>query len=109
MRYILTDLMGADRVRNDLVLAELEQLYAELECADGEHTDVSVRGGPDCEWCLAAHGSGDLVWENVERRDVSPRHMHAVKREHVIELWRRLAAGDIAAIDSEPWKRGYGG
>ena len=107
MAYILTDLMGEDRQRNELVLSELERLYAELESSDEEHTDVSVRGGPDCEWCLSAFRSRLLVWENVEESDVSPRHMHAVPRERVIALWGKLAVGDLAAIESEPWKPGY--
>ena len=107
MAYVLTNLMGADRRLTDLAIHELERLYAELEDADAEHTDVSVRGGPDCAWCLAAFRSGLLVWENVETDDVSPRHMDAVPKERVISLWAKLASGDLADIESEPWKPGY--
>jgi hypothetical protein len=85
-------------------LESLETLYDELDAADSEHTDVSVEH--ESAWSLAAYRGGLLVWENVE--DGDPRHMRNVARDDVIRLWRLLAIGDIAAIDTEPWRDGYG-
>jgi hypothetical protein len=44
---------------------------------------------------------------NVEG-DGPARHMVSVPRAKVIELWRKLAGGDIQEVDSEPWQMGYG-
>ena len=88
----------------DPPVESLEALYSELELQDDEHPDVSVEH--ESGWSLAAFPGGLLVWENVEGR--TPRHMTAVPKEKTLDLWRHLAAGDIPAIDSEPWHDGYG-
>jgi hypothetical protein len=86
------------------VLDKLEALYDELKGAGEEHPDVSV--GHESGWSLSAFQSGLLVWENVERDSV-PRHIKAAPKLRTIELWRKLAIGDIQEIDSEPWQDGY--
>lgn len=58
------------------------------------------------EWCLSAFEDGKLVWENVE--EGSAKHMRGVSRETTLRLWLALAAGDVVAIDREPWQPGYG-
>jgi hypothetical protein len=80
-------------------------LYDKLAHADGEHTDVCL--AHESEWGLSAFKDGLLVWENLAEGD-GPRHMAAVPREKVLELWERLAAGDIEAVEREPWLPGYG-
>lgn len=81
-----------------------DALYDELAAEDDEHPEVSV--GHESEWSLGAFVGGLLVWENVE--DCEPRHMRDASRENVIRLWRLLAAGDLDAIQAEPWLQGYG-
>ena len=49
---------------------------------------------------------GLLVWENVEAEESSPRHMTSVPRRKVLDLWLKLAQGDIAAVEAEPWLPG---
>jgi len=88
----------------DPPIAELDALYGEWAIEDHEHPDVSL--GHESGWSLSAFPDGSLVWENVEE-DGLPRHMIGVPRDKVIDLWRRLAAGDIAAIEGEPWIAGY--
>lgn len=102
MSYWVNHLMGNSE---ELPLDALPSLYAELSEADGEHTDVSVTH--ETEWCLSAFGSGLLVWENVAGEG-EPKYMSSVPREKVLELWRKLADGNIAEIDQEPWQPGYG-
>lgn len=85
-------------------LASLDALYAELSQEDEEHPDVSL--GHESGWSLSANRNGLLVWENVEDGD-KPRHMPSVPKQKVIELWRKLAQGDIESIDAEPWQAGY--
>jgi hypothetical protein len=70
---------------------------------DQEHCSVSVTH--ESEWCLGAHGGGHVVWENLEGGD--PRHMVHVPDAEILRLWQLLAAGDIAAIEREPWLPGY--
>jgi len=96
------------------ILQELD-----IETEDFEHPDVSLKH--ETEWCLSAFLSGLLVWQNVgdDSEDADPipenelvrymkgvRHMKGVSRQKVLELWLRLAAGDIAAVDAEPWLPG---
>lgn len=100
--YHISHLAGGSE--SDPPLDSFVALYAELEDADAEHTDVSVEH--ESAWSLGAFRGGLLVWENVE--DGEPRHMRNISREDVIRLWRLLAAGDIAAINAEPWRDGYG-
>ena len=70
---------------------------------DREHSSVSVTH--ESEWCLGAYGGGHVVWENLEGGD--PRHITGVPDAEILRLWRLLAAGDIAAIEKEPWLPGY--
>ena len=90
------------------ILQELD-----IETEDFEHPDVSLKH--ETEWCLSAFLSGLLIWENVggapadddsDLRGEPARHMKGVSRQKVLELWLRLAAGDIAAVDAEPWLPG---
>ncbi len=73
---------------------------------DPEHPDVALKH--ETEWCLSAFRSGLLVWENVEADADNPRHMTDVPREKVLCLWVKLAQGDIAAVEAEPWLPGCG-
>jgi hypothetical protein len=82
-----------------------DALYDELATADDEHPDVSVEH--ESGWSLGAGSSGRLVWENVENDD-PPRHMRSVTRSRVLELWGKLADGNLDAIESEAWQDGYG-
>jgi predicted Rdx family selenoprotein len=84
-------------------LASLSDLYDELLSTDREHGDVAVIH--DSGWSMSAHRDGRLVFEHL--RNGGERHMLPVLKERVLELWRRLVAGDIEGILSEPWKPGY--
>ncbi|HWE16756.1 MAG TPA: hypothetical protein VG758_06165 [Hyphomicrobiaceae bacterium] len=95
-----------DRLRE--ILQELD-----IETDDFEHPDVSLKH--ETEWCLSAFLSGLLIWENADGvpadDDPDPegkpaRHMKGVSRQKVLELWLKLAAGDIAAVEAEPWLPG---
>ena len=90
------------------ILQELD-----IETEDLEHPDVSLKH--ETEWCLSAFLSGLLIWENVggaredhdpESEDQPTRHMKGVSRQKVLELWLKLAASDIAAVEAEPWLPG---
>lgn len=83
---------------------QMREALVELDVEDVEHPDVTLTH--ESGWCLGAYPSGLLVWENLESGE--PRHMRDVSRGRVLELWQRLSRGDLAAIESEPWKAGYG-
>lgn len=104
MASFMYDRMGAshrevDDDAIDRILAELE------EPRDDEHPDVSIEH--ESGWGLSAFQSGLLVWENVEE-DGGARHIRAVPRDHVRDLFRRVAAGEIDVVEAEPWLPGYG-
>jgi hypothetical protein len=82
------------------ILQELD-----IEPEDDEHPDVGLKH--ETEWCLSAFPSGLLIWGNLEDdSEDADRHMEGVSRQKVLELWLKLAAGDIAAVDAEPWLPG---
>jgi hypothetical protein len=101
MAFTVTHLNG--RMTQNPPPSTFGPLYEELIKADDEHIDVSV--SHESGWTLGAGASGWLVWENVE--DGEPQHMSSVSREKVLDLWKKLADGDIAAIHVEPWQPGY--
>ena len=83
------------------------------------HRDLKIRASRRFaeareEWCLSAFPSGVLIWGNCSM--VFPRttipiprlnsYMEGVSRQKVLELWLKLAAGDIAAVEAEPWLPG---
>ncbi len=97
-------------------LERLRDLLAELAIEDEEHPEVGVHH--DSGWCIAAYGRGYVTWEIPKVRIdegkkvndgkiTTGRHMTGVTDEKIIELWTKLARGDIDGIEAEPWKPGY--
>ena len=99
----MSDRTGASHL--DVDDEEIDRILDELDGpVDEEHPNVSI--SHESGWGLSAFQSGAVVWENVEGDD-EPRHMSAVPRDRVRELFRRLAVGDIDAVEAEPWLPGY--
>lgn len=87
-------------------LDTLSDLYDELLSADREHGDVAVVND-DTGWSMSAHRDGRVVFEHLGGEDGGPRHMVPIRKERVLQLWRRLIDGDIDSLMAEPWKSGY--
>ncbi|MCP4601045.1 MAG: hypothetical protein GY847_11055 [Proteobacteria bacterium] len=103
MVFDVVDRWGTEE--SNVSVERMRELLASLDIEDEEHPDVSLTH--ESEWCLSAFPGGLLVWENVET-GTDPKHMRNVLREKVLELWTKLAQGDIDAVSSEPWLDGYG-
>jgi hypothetical protein len=84
---------------------DLVAALAELKKPDQEHPDCWL--SDEDGWTIAAHESGLVVLENPEL-DEGPWHIENQTAEAVLELWRLLQAGNIAAIRAKPWLEGYG-
>ena len=83
------------------------KILSELKSADEEHPDVSLTH--ESEWTLSYGKSGLLVFENAETgKKGEERHMKGVSPKLVLEYWRRLAKGDLAWLELQPWQPGYG-
>ena len=80
----------------------LDELEVRLE--DEEHTSVSVIH--ESEWGLGISTGGYVTFEHVEGNG-QPRHMRGVPRPKLLELMRSMAAGDLVALEREPWRPGY--
>ena len=104
--FVVTNRMGQDFKAPDA--ETIDRVLAELdEPVDDEHPDSSLTH--ETGWSLGAFPSGAVMWENVANHDASaPRHLAAVPRAEVRRLWHALAAGDITAVESQPWLPGYG-
>lgn len=88
----------------DPPLSALPKLMAELDGPDDpEHNSVALTH--ESEWCLSVSKGGYVTFENVE--DGEPRRLANVPNEKILRLWQKLAAGEIAELEKEPWLRGY--
>ncbi len=90
---------------DDPPLDKLPALYDELFNSGIFDGNVAVIND-DTGWCLSAHRDGRVVFGNLQDR-TSDRHMIPVPKERVLELWKRLIAGDVVGLLKEPWKPGY--
>lgn len=85
-------------------LDAFSQLLAELDPDDTEHCDVALIH--ESGWCISVDVCRTISWENIEGGP-APRHMVNVPEARILELWTKLAKGDLASIESEPWNPGY--
>lgn len=83
----------------------LPALVAELDDADGEHTDVTVQH--ESGWALSAYQTGLVIWGNVEA-DADVGQLTGVSRAEMVELFTYLVNGDIEAVASRPWDADLG-
>ena len=90
---------------SDPPLSSLPSLLRELDDRreDTEHGSVAV--SHESEWCMSVSRGGYVIFEHLE--DGGERHMRDVPDVKIIDLWSRLARGDIASIEAEPWRSGY--
>jgi hypothetical protein len=104
MTFHVTHRYGA--MTSDPPLSSLPELLRELDDRpdDTEHDSVSV--SHESEWCMSVWRGGYIVLEHLE--DGGERHMLAVPDSKIVEMWSRLAEGDIASLELEPWMPGYG-
>ncbi|AHC35231.1 MULTISPECIES: hypothetical protein [unclassified Pseudomonas] len=103
MSYHVTHRYGA--MSSNPGIHTFPELLAELKARpeDEEHGDVSVTD--EADWCISVNLSRTVTFENLESGE--PRHMKGVPETKILELWRLLADGDVAAIEQEPWLPGY--
>ena len=99
--YHLTSRWGGSQP--DATIEQMRNALKELDADDDEHPDASLTH--ESEWCLGVFASGLLVWENLE--EGGPRHMKAVPRDRVLQLWAALSLGDLETIEREAWQPGY--
>jgi hypothetical protein len=82
----------------------IREVLAELETYEPEHPSACL--AHESEWILTASTNGLLIWEHAEEGE--PRHMRAVRRDRVLDLWLKLSRGEIAVIEAEPWQDSSG-
>ncbi len=102
MGFFTTTRWGGDE--REPTVERLREILGQLDVEDDEHPWVSLTH--ESEWYLAAYPGGLLVWENAEVAG-NPRHMNAVGRDRVLELWIKLSRGMLREIEREPWLPGY--
>jgi hypothetical protein len=90
---------------SDPPLSSLPSLLRELDARpeDAEHFSVAVTH--ESEWRISASPGGHVIFERLE--EGGETHMVAVPEVKIIGLRSRLISGDIASLESEPWKPGY--
>lgn len=103
MAFHITHRYG--EMESDPPISSLPALLRELDDRpeDTEHGSVAV--SHESEWCMSVSRGGYVIFEHLE--DGGERHMRDVPDAKIIDLWLRLARGDIASIEAEPWRPGY--
>lgn len=84
---------------------EMRAFLDALDPTDEEHGAawLYLDDGTSLEWSV----DGRLVLSEEEGA-LGIRHLAAVGRERVVELWWALSRGDLDRVRSEPWKPGNG-
>jgi len=92
-------------MNSDPPLTSLPGLLQELNerPEDTEHGSVGVTH--ESEWCMSVSSGGYVILEHLE--EGGERHMRGVSDTKILDLWSRLARGDIASVKAEPWTPGY--
>lgn len=103
MTFSVTHLEGSMEQPGDL--SGFRALLDELAGATAEHGDVAV--SHESGWTLTVLASGRVLWENVEEGD-EPEHLDGLPRDEIVGLMELAAAGDVDAVGSRAWLRGYG-
>src|SRR5262245_61575097 len=103
MAFHITHRYGA--MESNPPLSALPSLLRELEerTEDTEHGAVAV--SHESEWSMSVSRGGHVVFEHLH--DGGERHMRDVPSAKIIDLWSRLALGDIASIEAESWSPGH--
>ena len=99
-----TDVYGVSYAAPDV--ATMREVLDTLDEADAvEHPDVSLVH--DSGWALTVTAVGHILWENLkEPEEARPiRVLRHAGRERGLALWQNLAAGELAAVEAEPWQR----
>ena len=90
---------------DDPPIESLPALYDELFTSGIVDGYVSVIND-DTGWAISAYRDGRVVFGHLGGQG-EDRHMIPVPKEGVLDLWKRLIAGDIEGLLSEPWRTGY--
>ncbi|EDY16489.1 hypothetical protein CfE428DRAFT_6020 [Chthoniobacter flavus Ellin428] len=81
----------------------MREILGELDMEDVEHPDCWLTH--ETGWTLSISAKSLVTYENPES-DGEPRHLTQVPRSKAFQLWKTLAAGDLAKLEEEPWQPG---
>lgn len=103
--YHTTDAEGISLLNPDseAMRAVLDQLDAP-ETEEAEHPDVSLVHDASA-WSLSAFPNGTVLFENLNDDDEAPRYLSQVSRHDALQMWLKLARGEIENLLKLPWKR----
>ncbi|MFU8848932.1 MAG: hypothetical protein ACNA77_09495 [Opitutales bacterium] len=103
--YHTTDAEGISLLNPDAdaMRAVLDQLDAP-DAEDAEHPDVSLIHDASA-WSLSVFPNGTIIFENLEDDDEAPRHLTQISRHDALQMWQKLAHGEIENLLELPWKR----
>ena len=82
---------------------QMRDVLRELDTEDEEHPDCWLTH--DSGWTLSVFEGGRVAFTNDER-GLPSRHIPDVSREKVLQLWLRLAAGELDVLEREAWEPG---
>ena len=86
---------------------QMHQFLDWLDNSDEEHGEVWLTHN-ETGWTLSCFPSSKLVFhQTFDDRQYKPRHITNVSRDKILELWKKLAKGQIDELEKECWKPGH--
>lgn len=86
---------------------EMWNFLDKLDVDDEEHCEVWL-DNLTFGWSLSCFPSDTVVFQMItDDKTNIPRHLENVSRDKMIELWQKLANGQIDEIEKEQWLPGY--
>lgn len=102
--YHTTDLEGIsilnpNEEQMEMVLMSLETNDAD----DAPHPDVALTHDGS-GWSLSVYASGVITFDNLDASEGSLRYMDSMNLDTALELWLKLARGNIEGLLKLDWK-----
>jgi hypothetical protein len=86
---------------------DMQKFLDKLDIDDEEHCEVWLTNDLT-DWTLSCFPNNTIVfYESSENSGYKPRHLTSVSRNKMLELWEKLAKGQIDELEKEPWKAGH--
>lgn len=103
--YQIVDGFG-DGIDNPSV-EQMRKFLDRLDINDKEHSEVWLTHN-QTSWTLSCFPSSKVVFYRIsDEFEYQPRHLINVSRDKMLELWQKLANGQLVDLEKELWMIGH--
>lgn len=88
-------------------IEQMREFLERLNLDDEEHSEVWLTHD-QTSWTLSCFPSSKIVFYQMsDGYEYKPRHLTNVSRDKMLELWQKLANGQLDELEKELWKPGH--